>query len=197
MEKKWFVNVKINTQFLEKLEGQSTWKKPIDAGVNWSNNLQILAVSDDPADGIVVGTHANLTLNAGKDDTLTIRWLISEVNPLFLDYRGVVMYNFSKKDEPTTPIITITPKDNAAAQVGCTAILNGFNAESEPQDTYLKCTQTGISIPQTTVRANAKTSNLTYNMKLLLVNIEDINNPKVLKHIQVSLRINIKISKDR
>lgn len=192
MDKKWFVNLQINTQFLETLKGTGTWENPIGAKVNWSNNLRIAAVSDDPSDGIVVDTEANLTLNARKDDYITILWILSEVNPLFLDYRSVVMYNFHINGGATIPINESRYSDTHVTNSEFTAICNSFNAEYEPQGTYLKCSQSVISIPQTTVKANAKTSSITCQMKLLLVNIEDSTNPKILKYLQVAPTINIR-----
>jgi len=186
MAKEWVINVQVNTLYVTELSGSGTWKNPIGGGQHWRDNVRMAAVSNESGDGIVVGTGDKFSLTVGKDDT--IKWIVSEVNPIYGNYRSVCMYGFSEGQGWSE---NLTPPSTVVQEAGFIAMLNGFNAPNEPQGKYLECTQADISIPQTTVRAGASSGAIKYYMKLLLVNIEDPKKPVVLKYLQVDPTINI------
>ena len=186
MPKNWLINAQVNTRYIMSLSDTGTWKAPIGGGHNWKDNVRMAAVSDDPVDPITVGDGDSFKLEVGKDDT--IRWVTSEVNPIYLNHRSVCMYGFSKGynwDDNLTPPSTIIK------EAGFVAMLNGFDAPEEPSGTYLKLTESDISIPQTTVRARATSSKITYHMKFLLVDTSKPRKPKVLKYVKVDPTIEI------
>ena len=190
MAKTWIINVQINTQFVEGLKGMGTWKRPIKARVNRSNNVRMAAVSDDLADGIVTGTVDNLTLNVRKGDT--IKWIVSEVNSNYLNYRSVVMYDFCKGGKWGPNGGRSASITSNVARVGFTVIHNCFNAENEPQDKYLEYSSSQILIPEITVRK--KVSKSKYHIRLLLVNIGDSQKPIVMKYLEVTPSISFCLS---
>lgn len=185
-KKTWIINVQVNTQYMNSIAGTGTWEAPIGAGQYWLDNVRMAAVSDNPADGIIVGKGDDFTLTVGKDDT--IKWIVSEVDPTYLNYRSVCMYGFKQGSNWDSNLM---PPSTEVAEAGFVAMLNGFNAEHAPQGKYIECTQADISIPKTTVRASAQSCSIQYYMKFLLVDIEDSSNPRVLKYLQVDPTIRI------
>ncbi len=146
------------------------------------------AVSDDPKDIITVGNGDSFQLTVGKDDV--IKWIVSEVNPIYKNQRSVCMYGFEKGSNWDD---NLTPPNTLVTEAAFSAIQNGFNASEEPRGGYITATTSDISIPQTTVRASAKTASVTYHMKLLLIDISNLNEPKVLKYLKVDPTININL----
>jgi len=182
--KTWVINVQVNTQYMKNLPGTGTWESPIEAENSWYNHVQIAAVSDHLADGIVVGDGDSLKLRVGKEDT--IKWIVSEVNSFYDNYISVCMYGLYQEGKWGPKL---RRPNSIVTKVGFTAMLNGFNAENEPQDQHLKCTVADISIPQTTLRTAATSKDSKYHIRFLLVNIEDPKNPIVMKYLEVTSSI--------
>ncbi len=185
-DKVWTINVQVNTAALANYPESGSWERPAGTGRYWHDNVRMTAVSTDPNDGIKVGTGDNFVLNVGLNDE--IKWVVSEVNPRYINRRSVCMYGFQEGSNwdkclmrPSAP----------PAQAAFTEVITGFNAQKEPQEQWLECNLADISIPQTKVRANAQSASVQYYMKLVVVDIDNVRNPKALKYIQIDPTINI------
>lgn len=189
MSKTWTINVQVYAEYINTLSGTGTWQSPIGGGQYWSNNVRMAAVSDNPSDGITVGTGDSFDLTVGKDDK--IQWVVSEVNPLYLSGVSVAMYGFQQGDNWDA---NLTPPSVDQVEIASVSLLNGFNAEYQPQgDKWLRSTTADMSMPSTRVRAGAKSSVITYHIKLILVDVKDISKPKPLKYVQIDPTITIKL----
>lgn len=188
MSKVWTINVQVNTLHIRNLSGTGTWERPIGAGEYWRNNVRMTAVSDDPADNIVIGDGDSFALTVSKDDE--IKWVVSEVNPIYKNQRSVCMYGFSQGSNWDS---NLTPPNTLVTEAAFAAIQNGFNAPEQPLSQFLTTAVSDISIPQTTVRAGAQNSSVSYYMRLLLIDTSNLTNPTILKYVQVDPVINIKL----
>ncbi len=188
MAKVWTINVQVNTLFLNSISGSGSWNSPVGSGTYWRNNVRMTAVSDNPDDAITVGDGDSFQLTVGKDDK--IRWVVSEVNPVYNNHRSVCMYGFSQGSNWDA---NLTPPNTVITEAAFSSILNGFNAPEQPGGNFLKASTSDISIPETTVRASAENSDISYYMRLLLLDISDIHSPKILKFLQVDPTIKIRL----
>jgi hypothetical protein len=189
MAKVWTINVQVNTGYMKNLSGTGTWQAPIGGGQYWRDNVRMSAVSDDVSDTITVGTGDSFGLTVGKDDT--IRWVVSEVNPMYLNRVSVVMYGF---EQGTNWDASLTPPSADQVEIASMSLLNGFNAESQPAgDKWWSADVADISLPKTTVRSRAVPSTITYHMKFILVDITDITRPKALNYVKIDPTITIKL----
>jgi len=189
MSKVWTINVQVNTLFLSNLAGKGTWENPIGGEKYFYDDVRMSAVSNDSNDKIIVGNDKDFALTVGKDDQ--INWIVSEVNPIYKNKRSVCMYGFAQGNDWDK---SLTPPNTVVTETAFAALQNGFNAQYEPSGERFVTTSTSdISIPQTTVRSGAVDSSITYHMKLLLLDISNINEPSILKYIKIDPVIKIKL----
>lgn len=186
MAKTWTINVQVNTLYVANLRGKGDWKNPIASHQYWRNNVRMTAVSDDPSDGIQVGTGDDFSLTVGAGDI--IKWITSEVNPMYRNHRSICMYGFKQGENWREHL---TDPNTVNHEAGFVAITHGFNDDDEPRKKYIKTSTADISVAQTEVRAHASSASIRYYMKLLLVDTSSLKDPKVLKYLQVDPIIKI------
>lgn len=182
----WTINVQVNTRYLYNLPESGSWENPTGGGQYFKDNVRMTAVNSEDGGKVYIGDGDSFSLNVGADDE--IQWVVTEINPLFRNRRSVCMYGFAKGDNWDA---NLTNPSATAQQEGFVSMLHGFNAPSEPTGLYLHASEADVSVPTTTVKARAQSGPVTYYMKLLLVNMQNLNKPEVLKYIQIDPVINI------
>lgn len=191
MNKTWIINVQVNTMYLASNTNNfiGTWESPIGLSEFWGNHVRMSAICKENPNDVIIGNGDNFTLKVGKNDT--IKWVVSEINPIYDNMRSVCMYGFSISDQEAWNK-NLTPPEIVVKDISIPVLLNGFNAEEQPLgNKWMKISMGEISIPQTQVRALATSTSLQYYMKFLILDIENPNNPTVLNYIQIDPIINI------
>ncbi|QFY43676.1 hypothetical protein F6R98_14445 [Candidatus Methylospira mobilis] len=189
MSKIWTINVQVNTLYFKQQTAVGTWEQPVGGNMYWRNNVRMAAVSDNPADAISIGDGDSFSLQVGKDDT--IKWIVSEVNPIYTNYRSMSMYGF---DTGSNWNDNLTPPNTIITELEVAAVKTGFNAAKQPAERWIDASTIDISIPQTTVRAKAKNASISYLMKLVLIDVSDINNPRPINFFRIDPTIVIKLT---
>ena len=204
MANAWVVNMLVDTQAMEGIPGKGTWERPVTVEDPWHDCVQMTAVSDEPSDGIILGT-GNGSIELAARSGGTIKWAVSEVDFTHGNYRGLAIYSCRLAKERTAYGVArvIEERTNCiVTTLGLTTILNGFNASDEPKGEYLKPTSADVSIPQTLMRSSAVSrSNSTpgsnesqdkdtllrirCHLRMLLIDTEDIQRPKVIKYLEI------------
>ena len=185
MAKTWTINVLVNTRYIEeKIDGSGTWEEPVGAKKLLEKNVQMTAISDHVSDGIKTGTGDKFSLEVHPRDT--IRWIVDQVNPLDEESRGVCMYGFKTGANWDS---ILTPLNARVQEADFVAMTKGFNDKSRT-GARLRLETADISVPETTVRKNAKTGTVKYYMKILLLDTSKTE-PEIMKYVQVDPEIHV------
>ena len=184
----WTINVQVNTLALSNLEGSGSWDSPVGSGKVFLDDVRITAVSNEIGGKVFTGNDSNFNLTVGVNDK--VKWVLSEINPIVENGRTVVMYGFEKgsnwKEAFTDPSSTQTPSAFAH-------LIRGFDSIAKPTGDFFAISDALISIPETTVIPRPKAVTVTYHMKLLLLDIKHIDNPTIIKYIQIDPKLTVKL----
>jgi hypothetical protein len=180
MTKIWTINVQVDTRYALKFTGKGTWENPIGTAQYWSDHVRMTAVNDVD-DKVVVGNDKDFSLSVKSEDT--IRWIISEMDPLYSNHLSMCMYGF-KTDNDNWKEFFHNPSiiENSMAVTATSKIGIGG---AEPTGNYLKTTLADITYPQTIARAISTAGEVKYYMQFLLVDIKNPEAPQILKYLQV------------
>lgn len=189
----WTINVVVNTRALSEYatkEGSGTWENPIGSSKYWYDDVRMVATSNQAGEKVHIGNGDSFNLNVKEDDK--IRWVVSEINPLVTTYRSVCMYGFDKVSNWDGNL------GDPHAEHGQNAFMrvkSGFDWPKEPSGKYVKGDIASISVPATTVlHGVSKEVKVKYLMKLLLLNYDNISDPRVEAYIKIDPTITIKKS---
>jgi len=180
MAKNWTINVQIDTRYAEKFSGKGSWENPLGTGEYWGDHVRMTAVNNIDS-MVIVGNDKNFSLSVKSEDT--IRWIVSEVDPLYSNHLSMCMYGFQTDNDSwkeffhAPSIIENSMAVTATSRIG----IGG----SEPTDDFLKTTLADISYPQTIARVGNMKGEVKYYMQFLLVDISNVEDPQIVKYLQV------------
>ena len=180
MEKIWTINVQIDTRYTEKFKDQGTWANPVGTGEYWGDHVRMTAVNNVD-NTVIVGNDKNFSLSVKSEDI--IRWVVSEVDPLYSNHYSMCMYGFDTDNDSwkeffhAPSIIENSMAVTATSKIG----IGG----PEPTGDFLKATLADISYPQTIARVGNTKGEVKYYMQFLLVDISNAEDPQIVKYLQV------------
>lgn len=180
MSKIWTINVQIDTRYALKWSGKGSWDSPLGSHEYWGDHVRMTAVNDKNND-VIVGNDRDFSLSVNQEDE--IRWIVSEIDPLFSNHLSMCMYGFKTADS-TWQDYFHNPSiiENSMAITATTKIAIGGE---EPTGDFLKTTLADISYPQTIARVGSTGGEVNYHMKFLLVDISNPESPEIMKYLQV------------
>jgi len=180
MSKIWTINVQIDTRYAEKFSGKGSWENPLGTGEYWGDHVRMTAINNENRD-IIVGNDKNFSLSVKAEDT--IRWVISEIDPLYSNHLSMCMYGFNTDNDKWNDFFH-SPSiiENSMAVTAVTKVGIGG---PEPTGDFLTTTLADISYPQTIARVGSAEGEVKYYMQFLLVDISNAKNPQILKYLQV------------
>ncbi len=186
LAKRWTINVQVNTLALTKLKQTGTWERPLSNSFFWGDNIHITAISNNPNDGIIYGKADNFRIKVNPGDEIT--WVVSEVNPCYVNKRAVCSYGFM---EGVNWESSFTPVTELLEEAAFIEMMTGFDATHEPNHKWLAYKNASIAIPKCFVRSDAVSARIHYQLKLSLVDIIDKWHPIPLNYFLMEQSIEI------